>query len=285
MGRASAHVRQCDGAPPLVAAIRLGGVRQQGVKEQPGSGRHRRQRVGRLVVVLRRNHVVVGHVRVGQGAVPMGAGDHSHAAVFDGRLVDGEPAAAQLHGPDRPVGRVLVHALGRAHLRRLEQHRVAKHLDVRPKDAAQYADHVGVAPERLEPVVRLHQPVDLADAVAGMRDAQLAAGDARLGLHLDLLLRTPTVRVLAQPFLQSRQFRLRDQVLYHDKSATAVVGKLLVGQVDRRRGAGVLCHCHHGLRVGAGRPRGKPVRRVRAPTQSQGINLGSSGIETAFGCR
>ena len=285
MGRASAHVRQCDGAPPLVAAIRLGGVRQQGVKEQPRSGRHRRQRVGRLVVVLRRNHVVVGHVRVGQGAVPMRAGDHSHAAVFDGGLVDGEPATAQLHGPDRPVGRVLVHALGRAHLRRLEQHRVAEHLDVRPEDSAQYADDVGMAAERLIQIVRFHQAVDLADAVAGMPDAQLAAGDARLGLHLDLLLRTPTVRVLAQPFLQSGQLRLRDQVLDHDEPFVAVVGKLLVGQVDCRSGASVLCHCHHGGRVGAGRPRGKRLRRLHPLTWSRGMNLGSSAIESAFGCR
>ena len=129
---------------------------------------------------------------------------------------------------------------------------------------------LGWRPRRLKQIVRFHQAVDLADAVAGMRDAQLAAGDARLGLHLDPLLRTPAVRVRSQSLLQASQLCLRDQVLDHDEPFVAVVGKLLVGQVDCRSGASVLCHCHHGGRVGAGLPRGKRLRRVRPPTWSTG---------------
>ena len=151
-------------------------------KNSPAACRNRRQRPGRLVVVLGRNHVVVGHVYVGQGTVQVGAGDHPHAAILDRGLVDGEPAAAQLHGPDRPVGGVLVHTLGGADFRGLEQHAIAEHLDVRPQDASQHADDVGVAAARLEQVVRLHQPVDLADAVARMTDAQLVASNAGLDL-------------------------------------------------------------------------------------------------------
>ena len=189
--------------------------------------------VHRVAVVF--DDVVVGHVHVRERAALVRAGQHAHAPVLGRGVIQGEPAGALAHRLDRPVGRILVHALGGADVRGLHQQRVAEHLHVGSQDLRDDGDYGGVGAERPEQIVVLDQAVDLADAVAGVFDPLLSPRHPRLDLHAQRAGVAPAVRVLPDAVAERRDPLRIDQVLHHQVAVAVEPGQLLVRQADGRR--------------------------------------------------
>ena len=81
-----------------------GVVEQERVEKETAARLHRRQLHIGLVIVLRIDYVIVGHVDVGLRPPLVAAGNDGHAAVLLGGVVKREPAGAEVHRLDRPVG-------------------------------------------------------------------------------------------------------------------------------------------------------------------------------------
>ena len=130
----------------------------QGVKEKTSAGAHgRRNSLPGIVGTLLYNEVV-GHVDVGKGTYSVSAWEDLHASVLFVGVIEGEPTTAKAHRFDGPVRRILVHPLGRAHLGRLQEERIAKHPQVGPQDLLDNADDVLIQTQLSEALVVLGEP-------------------------------------------------------------------------------------------------------------------------------